>query len=295
MAADRNPRVIFLDEYRMVVLAPQTTKDVPKFTLFDTLVPRGHLINQRRFHVPLKYHDWIPSVHVDGDRCLGTLDRNRPLTTDPTQAVLVVKLAKSHAPPVLLVVRIQTLIERVCSTTTDACVPWDVWGRGAAVMEFPMRGSARDGPYPLVQGAHVILVKVYDTPVADGSGFHLYPILYTFDFSRRGCSLLPLWDEGGGTERRVLFNDGQQFVLQGNEWIVEWEFNPLGDGGFMYLVSHFRRWKRDRRLTLYEEHFLRSWERVARVGADLSGSITPPSVPRTGACAAGRLIVLPHH
>jgi len=280
MAADRNPSVAFLDEYRMMVLAPQSTQDVPEFTLFDTLVPRDRPVNSRRFRVPLKYHNRIPSVHVDGSRCLGTLDRDRPLTTDPTQAVLVVELDGPGMSPVLLIVRIQTLIEYVRSTTTDACVSWEVWGRGATVMEVPIHGSAGDGPYPLVQGVHLILVKVYDTAVADGS--HLHPLLYAFDCSRRGCSLLPPWDEGGGTERMVSFEDGQKFVLQGREWIFEWDLKPLVDGGFMYLVSRFRRWKNDCTLTLCQDKILRSCGYVVRVGADLSGSIVPPAVTRIG-------------
>ena len=284
----KNTSVTFLDEFRMMGLTPQITPDDLEFTSFDTFVPHGHPVNSRQFLLPPRCHGWTPSVHVDGDRCLGTLDRGGPLTTDPTQAVLVVKLARPRAVPVLLVVRVQTLIEHVRSASTDACVPWDVWARDAAVMEVPTRGSTRDGPFPLVRGVHVILIKVYDTPGADGS--HLpHPLLYTFDFSRRGCSLLPLWGEGGGTERRVLFEDGQQSVLQRDEWVAERTLNPLGDGGFMHLVSCFHRWKRGCRLTLYQEKFLRSRGYVTRLGADLSGSIAPPRVARTSVCTAGRL------
>jgi len=236
-----NTSITFVDEFRMMVLTTKSTQDVPEFTLFDTLVPRGHPVNSRRFCVPSKYHNWIPSMYVDNDRCLGTLDRDRPLITDPTQAVLVVKLVKPRMSPVLVIVRIQTLIEHVCSTSTDTCdtcVPWDVWGRSAAVMEVQTHGSAHGGPYPLVQGAHVLLVKMHTTSSTDGSSRNHY--LHTFDLSLRGCSLLPLWGEGDGTERRVLFEDGQKFLLQGAGWMLEWGFNPLGDGKFMYLVSLFR-------------------------------------------------------
>ena len=123
----RNASATFLDEFRMMVLTPQSTPDVPEFTVFDTLVSRSHQANSRRFCGPPRYRGWLPSVHVDSDRCLGTLDWDRPFTTDPTQAVLVVKLVGPNGSKVLLVVRIQTLIEHLRSTT-DACVPWDVWG-----------------------------------------------------------------------------------------------------------------------------------------------------------------------
>jgi len=281
-AADRNISVTFLDEFRIMVLTPQSTQDVPEFTLFDTLVPHGYPVNSRRFRLPPRYHNWIPSAHVDGDRCLGTPDRDRPLITDPTQAVLVVKLAKPHTSPVLFIVRVQTLIEYVCSTSTDTCVPWDMWGRGAVVMELPTYGS---GPYPLVQGVHVILVKMHVTPSADGSS---RDHLHTFDLGRRGCSLLPLWDKGIGTERRVSFKDGREFFLQVAAWMLEWGFNSLGDGKFMYLVSRFCRWKCGGRLTPCQDQLF--WFRVvvARVGADLSRLIIPTGVTRIGVRAVNR-------
>ena len=52
--------------------------------------------------------------------------------------------------------------------------------------------------------------------------------------------MLPLWDGDGRIERKVSFKDGWQFSLQGAERMVEWGFNPLGDGKFTYLVSCFR-------------------------------------------------------
>ena len=240
---ERNTSVTFLDEFRMVVLTPKITSNLLGFTLFDTLAPRGHSVNSRRFRLPPRYHDWTPSVHVDGDRCLGTLDRDKPLTTDPTQAILVVKLVGRSEPRVLLIARIQNLIERVHSTSADHCVSWDVWGRGAAVMEVPIH--SRGSPYPLVQGVRVTIVrmytKMYFTPGVDEN--HRHPHLCTFDLSQRGWSVLPLWGEDNGIERRLLFEGGRGLFLQGGEGMVEWGFDPLGDGKFMYLVSCFRSWK----------------------------------------------------
>jgi len=227
--------VTFLDEFRVISLAPSTSP-IPEFTIFDTLVPHNHQARSRRFCVPPRYHDWFPVLYVDGDRCLGTLDR--PLTTDPTQAVLVIKLVSPDGPRVLLIVQIQALIECVHSMSPDTCVPWEEWGRGAAVMDVPGWASAYEGPFPLVQGVHVTWVNA--TPGVDG--LHR-PHLCSFDLSRRGRSMLPLRDEGNGTERRVAFEDGRQILLQGNEGMVESQFDPLGDGKFMFFVSYSCRWR----------------------------------------------------
>jgi len=206
-----------------------------EFTLFDTLVPRGHPVNSRRFCLPPRYHNWFPYIHVDRDRCLGTLGRDGSITTDPTQAVLVIKLVSYHEPRILLIVRIQTLIEHVRSTGTEACVSWDAWGRDAAVMEVPIRGSARGGPYPLVQGVHVILVEKSPSPSPDGPRLHL--CICPFDLSRRSYSALPLWDGDGGTEREVSFEGRQPLSLQRDDGIVERRIGSLGDGKFVYQVS----------------------------------------------------------
>jgi len=255
-----NITITFLDEFRIILLTP-ATPPVPEFTVFDTLVPPGHQVRSRRFCVPTGYRDWYPVLHADGDRCLGTL--GRPLTTDPAQAVLVIKLVSPDGPRVLLIVRIQTLIECVHSTSPDTCAPWEEWGRGAAVMEVPECASAYEGPFPLIQGVRVTWAN--STPGVDG----LYlPHLCSFDLSRRSWSTLPLRDEGNGTERRVAFEDGRRVSLQGNEGMIESRFDPLGDGKFMHLVSRSPRWKHGGMLMLGEESYsgsaavLHVWELV---------------------------------
>ena len=70
-----------------------------------------------------RYHRWWTSVFVDSDKCLGTLDRDRLFVTDPTHAILVVQQASNHGERVLIIVRIQTFIEHLCSVNTDACAP----------------------------------------------------------------------------------------------------------------------------------------------------------------------------
>ena len=236
--------VAFLDEFRMMVLTPNAP--VPGFTLFDTFVSRNHPVGSRRFCMPLRYRDWFPVLHIDSDMCFGARDRNGPLATDPAQAVLVIKLVRSsesQGPLVvwMLVVRTQTLIERMHSVSADAPIPWEEWGRGAVVIEVPEHASVGRGPYPLVQGVHVIWVTTYTAPGDDG--YPSPPRLCTFDFSRRGWSILPLLNEGGGTMRRASFEGGRQLLLQGDEGMAESGFKSLGDGKFMYLVSCFHRWK----------------------------------------------------
>ena len=169
----------------------QASRAVPEFILIDTLTPRDHPLNLRRFRVPSRFRGWRPSVHVDGDRCLGTLDRYRPLITDPTEAIFVLELVARDDQRVLIVVRIQTLIEHLCSVSTDGCVPWDEWKRGAVVMKVPQvprRGHDYTGSKPFVHGVHVVLMEQYTADDVERSqdSFHLR----TFDFSRWGCGTL---------------------------------------------------------------------------------------------------------
>jgi len=161
VVARESTGVTFLDEFLLMAY----DQAVPELTLFDTHVPPGHPVNSRRFRISVGYRNWDPFVHVDSDRCLGTLDRDRPLVIDPAQAVFVVMLVSPHGRRIFLTVRIQVLIEHMNSMNSDACVPWGVWGRrGVAVMEVPIScsGGCR---YLLVQGVRVILAKCVLLPV----------------------------------------------------------------------------------------------------------------------------------
>ena len=239
--ADRNPSIgqatqaIFLDEFRIMVLTPDSTP-VPEFALFDTLVPYGDPGNLRRFRIPPRYHGWSPVIHVDDDRCLGTPDRDTPFITDITQAVLVIRLISPGGLRNLLIVRIQAFFEHTDSMNAGGYIPWDRWGRGVAIMEVPEGTIIDGGPYPLVQGPHLNFVWMHATPGVDG----IRPHLCTFDFSRRGWSVLPLQDTVDGVERRVLLGDGRQMLLQGDDTMIESLFDSLGGARFTYAVSNFR-------------------------------------------------------
>ena len=194
-------------------------------------------MNSRRFSLPQRYHGRRVLVHVDQDRSSGALNRDGPFITDPTQAVLVVELPKfDHHSAVLLVVRIQDLIKRVCSAHVDVPIPWDEWGRGAVVMED------QEFNYNLfihVHGTHLVVLK---TPYPYGRGDHFRVSI--FDFSRHGCGTLPLWDEGGnGAGRKTSFSDGREFVCEGiwNRDYVPWgEMGFLGDRNLFHVsyLSH---------------------------------------------------------
>ena len=227
-------RITFLDEFRLVVWTPESTP-VPEFTLFDTLVPYGDPGNSQRFRVASRYHTWFPHIHVDGDRCLGTLDRDRPFTTDPTMAVLVMRLISPNHSRNLLIVRIQNLLEHAHSTNPEGYVPWDRWGRGVAVMEAPENLTFNGGPYPLVQGLRVNFVWMHTIPGVDGSR----PYLCTIGFTRQGWSVLPLLELRDGVERRVSLERGRRILLQGNDSMLESWFESPGDTKFMYTVSNF--------------------------------------------------------
>jgi len=226
-------RVTFLDEYRVMVLTSKRVSDVPEFVLFDTLVPSGHPVTSKRFRTPPRYHGWYSAVFLDDDWSSGILDRDRPFTTDPTQAVFVVKLVNPQRPHVLLVVRIQPLIEYICSASTETCVPWREWGRDVVVMRVPWRYA----PYPLVHGTNMIVVKKSTTPGIDRYHYNLS----IFDFSRRGWSLLLPCDDDGGVGWRAAFERGRNLLLQGSQEMDKRRFHSLGDGRFMCLVSHPRR------------------------------------------------------
>ena len=99
----------------------------------------------------------------------------------------------------------------------------------------PILGSTNSGPYPLVQGVHVIVMGMDDTRPDDDVS-HLHPILSIFDLSRRGRNDLG----GGGAELKVLFEDGEGLSLPGDEGLVEWGFDSLSNGMLEYLVSCFR-------------------------------------------------------
>lgn len=226
-----NPRVIFLDEFRVMISTRDAGTDAPRLIVLNTLVTQDDQRRLRRLGIPPQYRNGLVLIHVDQERPLGTLNRDGPLIADPTQAIFVVGIPELRH---LLVVRMRTLIKRVCSTCTDVNIPWDEWGRGAVLMETPL--SFTYSPPVHIHGTHVIVVK---TP--SWLGLKDYNRICTFDFGQRGYDRLPLCDEDGiGAERRALFGDGHKFALNESESVAWWGLmGSLGDGSLFRPVSYF--------------------------------------------------------
>jgi len=225
----RDTMVTFLDEFRMMIPPPDYNNDLAELVLFNTLLPQGHPRNLRRFHIPLRYRNRFPFIIIDRNRSLGTQDGS--FVIDPAQAILVVDLFDRDEPRhVLLVLRTQALITRVCSMSSDASIPWDEWGRDVMVMEMRTNDT-----HIFVQGVHMIVVKKRAHIDADNLR------LRTFDFSLRGCSTL--WDKGSRTGRTDFYGGGRDFILGGTRGVSDWGLNSLGNGTFYSLVSCPCRWK----------------------------------------------------
>ncbi|KAF9645020.1 hypothetical protein BDM02DRAFT_3120950, partial [Thelephora ganbajun] len=103
------PQAVFLDEFRMVV-TPEKSSSV-ELAVFNTLIPQGHPGNVQRLELPPHFHDQLTNIRVDHDRYLGIPNTDEALIADPAQAVLVIELEGFLEPTVLLVVRVQVLIE----------------------------------------------------------------------------------------------------------------------------------------------------------------------------------------
>ena len=93
----------------------------PEFAFFDTFISQDRPTHFRRFRVPLKYHDWSPSVNFDN--CVGprTLHQGEPLVVDPTQAFILLELSTDNrSTDVVIFLRIQALVEQACLMGADA-------------------------------------------------------------------------------------------------------------------------------------------------------------------------------
>lgn len=205
--------------------------DAPELVVFDTLVPREHPGNLRRFRLPPKYSGRGARVDLDLDRSLGTVNRDGHLIVDPTQAVFIINLA---APivlglQILLILRIQPMIEHARSMRADTHIPWDEWGSGAVAMEISIESGRFD---TIIHGTRLLMV--HDTyRILAGERYRIH----TFDFSRRGSAALPLSD-GDGKERAAVFKDGPSCTLKG-DGVNPWGLRSLGDSIPYSIVSLF--------------------------------------------------------
>lgn len=103
---------------------------------------------------------------------------------------------------ILLVMRMQDLIEKTCSVRVDLRVPWDEWSRDSAIIEVQKSQALST----FVYGVQVMVVQRFlGTFVVD------YEVL-TFNFGRR--STLPHWGGAGVTERKALVEGEMSYKFQ---------------------------------------------------------------------------------
>ena len=224
-------QVKFLDEFRIIILVNKF--DTMELLVFDTLIPQDHPGSSWELELPQRFHNWAATIYTDHERQLGVPDRGEPFIADPNQAVLVIQL-KNYLPGGLafLIVRVQALIEESRPTHADHRVPWDEWGRDAVVAEDLVRSV---GWCIFVHGAQVVVTQT--DPFRDQQKYE--KSLRTFDFSRRGCSSLPLWGgEGGGTQRTVPSEDeGLARPAPGDGATPVGQLRSLNDGSLFCPVS----------------------------------------------------------
>ena len=209
----------------MMVFDLERIGNPPEFTVFNTLIPQDHPRSLRRFRVPMRYRNWLPSAFTDREMSLGTLNPDNPLIVDPSQAFIILELFGREAGiRVFIVVRTQSLIKYTCSMDTEDCIPWEEWGRDAMIME--MRSSC---PQIYIQGTHVVEVKARRLP--NDVMERMY--LRTFDFSKQGCSMF--WGEGGEVMQAVWYKGGRDLFLEESENMIPVRLSSLGNGTFFYL------------------------------------------------------------
>lgn len=224
-------KVVFLDEFRVLVTNRDHATGVPELVVFDTLVPQDHPKSFRQFRFPLRYRRRSPHIHVDPDRPLGSA-KYGPLIVDPTQAILAVELMLvgfDMGPRVLLALRTNVLTEHDYSSCTCPRIPWEEWGESTVVVEIPSDQIYRDNFSTFVHGTHM---AVMTRASGNDPEYHLH----TFDFSKRGRHALPPRSgEGDGTERRSVLEDGRKLVLGGDESMPTERLVMLCDGTVAYM------------------------------------------------------------
>lgn len=210
-------RVAFLDEFRIIIVSfiNRDPGEAPDLLVLDTLVPQGHPGHLRRFNLPQKYCGLSVIMYLDGSRPLGTLNGDSPLIVDPSQAVFLVKLVTPRRDPrAVLILRVQSLIEHVCSTREGVQIPWDVWGKGAMAMEVRNRSNF----LPLaIHGSRVL---------ATLPGRERINLTHVFDFSLRGKDTLRFLNGNGDGE--VVLEDGP-WVSEGHDGLNLRGNRVLGD------------------------------------------------------------------
>jgi len=232
-----NPRVIFLDEFRMVIISSRLA--ITELAVFNTLIPQDHPGNLRRFGVPLKFRDWHAEIFVDHDRDLGTPNGDEALIADPVQAVLAIKLRQSAEHCAFLVVRTQAFDQPYSEHGDSSIVPWAEWGRYVVVLWAPELHTPE--LLTLVHGAQVMVVQVYYSRDWHQEGYPCCHV-HAFDFGRG--SPLPLRRGDNGTGWMAWFEDGVSFRFESDiDMRGTNELMSLSDGSLFHLVSRLPQYR----------------------------------------------------
>ena len=228
----KGTQAIFLDEFRVAIIPDKSA--TAELVVFNTLIPQGHPGHLQRLAFPPEFRGKRANIRIDHGWNTGTLNRDEVLLLDPAQAVLIMELGGRPEPLVLLVIRIQALIEQTYSTRADLSVPLDEWGRNAAVISVPTNHSRI--LYTFIHGAQVIFVQTSIFGRLDlRGGYHVR----TFDFSWRGRGSLPLRGGAGGTKRMLQFEDGVYVRFEPDDSIDPWDvLQSSNDGSLIHLVSY---------------------------------------------------------
>ena len=230
---DYNTRVTFLDEFRIIFYVRNHDGYFAGFVLFNTLLQQGRPGSSLRFHAPPIYHKSAPSAYFDRHLPLPlrAFDHHGPLIIDPTQAIHVICFSRSgRGHYVVLAFRVQALIERACSLSTNTDIFWHEWQGGSVALVVPDPGNSS----VLVQGLHVITV----TPHVVYRRYGAQLCLRIFDFGLRACGSFSGIVKCDESVRAAWDKDGRIVFLEESEDLEEDKIESLGNGIFFYLVSH---------------------------------------------------------
>lgn len=234
-------QVAFLDKFRLAILCKRQHNQTAELTVFNTLIPQHRPGNMRRLGLSRRSYGrhWTGRMSLDGDRPLGTPDRDEPLIADPTQALLVLELSIGRDPSVFLVIRTQVLLGLIDQTpstcVSSSPVPWDEWMGDTVVIEVQVHDNHLR---VFIHGAQAVFV--WSHPVSEPNLRGTSSTVQIFDFSRRGRGSPQPPDGGrGGTESIVPLEGGRCFRFYPSDAGAgsDDELRSLGDGNFFYLVS----------------------------------------------------------
>ena len=222
----RDHQITFLDEFRIIATTRSNSypEEAPDFFVFDTLIPHGNTGSLRRFKFPPEYRGLNASIHPDETRPLWTLNRDCSLAIDQTQDIRVMELFTTRSKTqTTLILRLQSLIEHLCSVQEDIEIPWNAWASDITVVEIPPGDYFR--PFA-IHGSRMLALL---------SGQDRAHLIHVFDFSLRGKDTLRF---SGGNVAWGDIPEDRSWVFEGADKVSPWGYHALGDS-LITVVSLF--------------------------------------------------------